>query len=615
MQAGDVVIVMNHNTYDLDYLVGQADTVSNDGTSLRLACDVVGEGEEVQKYLKYSRKKVKFQASIGADPNPERIEFIEAGVKVVVNGREFVGPLSVVRACTLRECSVLLLGADANTSAAIAAKALLEGPIMPQGTTTTPAGAAGSAAAPANGAAGNDPTQGVQAGLQQPANPQTEPRMPATPPAPPAPPVQAQNPVIPVNAGGDGASQTPAGFDYGLLAQAIIDRSGPNAVEALRAGRQQAPAGHVHTPPAHTEKLLVAAMCMNGGLPNLEKRFDAQTLEAAYEIRREVGLTQLIVNAARANGCPVSGHKITLENAEEILAYAFPPRVQGSFSTSNLSNVLSATYNKYVLEGYEEDDDPWEEITSTKPLDDFKETNGVFLFGDFTFEKVGATGNIAHGKLSDEIRKLKADLYAKHIQVPLTALINDDLGMLGDLGFMLGAGGKEALISAIWTEFQKDNATSYEVRTPHADNAFSLAALRLAHTAAKSFKDPSGKEIVGNHRALILPTALELTGEEFMTSKEIRVTTSNKEYVTTNVMAGKYRVVSSRKLTSDSTWWTAGGRKTLNPMQAGFVGNKRMPTVESAVADFQTLGLQFRGHWGFAVGKGLKHSAYRMATA
>lgn len=98
-------------------------------------------------------------------------------------------------------------------------------------------------------------------------------------------------------------------------------------------------------------------------------------------------------------------------------------------------------------------------------------------------------------------------------------------------------------------------------------------------------------------------------------AKEIRVTTSNKEYVTTNVMAGKYRVVSSRYLTSDSTWWTGGGRQTLNPMQAGFVDNKRAPTVESAVANFQTLGVQFRGWWGFAVGKGLKHSAYRMATA
>ena len=46
-----------------------------------------------------------------------------------------------------------------------------------------------------------------------------------------------------------------------------------------------------------------------------------------------------------------------------------------------------------------------------------------------------------------------------------------------------------------------------------------------------------------------------------------------------------------------------------------FLNGQRQPTVESADADFDTLGIQVRGYFDFGVSKGDKRAAYRMATA
>ena len=53
----------------------------------------------------------------------EEYEFIKPDQKVLVNGREFLGPLNVVRKSTLGEISFVDLGADGQTSANVAALA------------------------------------------------------------------------------------------------------------------------------------------------------------------------------------------------------------------------------------------------------------------------------------------------------------------------------------------------------------------------------------------------------------------------------------------------------------------------------------------------------------
>ncbi len=123
-----------------------------------------------------------WQASIGA--SVEEFEFVKAQQKTIVNGREFTGPVNVIRKALLGEISFVDLGADGQTSASVlaAANALTqENDGMDENEVTNTEGqqdatATGGAQATANAtAAGNstatgavtataDQTNGVQAG-------------------------------------------------------------------------------------------------------------------------------------------------------------------------------------------------------------------------------------------------------------------------------------------------------------------------------------------------------------------------------------------------------------------------------------------------------------------
>ena len=66
-----------------------------------------------------------WQASIGA--HVLETETIQAGQKGTANGRTFVGPVIIARRSSLRETSVLSMGADSSTSVNLAAAANLKG--------------------------------------------------------------------------------------------------------------------------------------------------------------------------------------------------------------------------------------------------------------------------------------------------------------------------------------------------------------------------------------------------------------------------------------------------------------------------------------------------------
>ena len=87
-----------------------------------MAAGVVSRDTAAAKEIVVSaRNGFPWQASIGA--GVEEFEFVKENQKVLVNGREFVGPVNVVRKATLGEISFVDLGADGQTSASVAAAA------------------------------------------------------------------------------------------------------------------------------------------------------------------------------------------------------------------------------------------------------------------------------------------------------------------------------------------------------------------------------------------------------------------------------------------------------------------------------------------------------------
>ena len=124
---------------------------------------------------------------------------------------------------------------------------------------------------------------------------------------------------------------------------------------------------------------------------------------------------------------------------------------------------------------------------------------------------------------------------------------------------------------------------------------------------------------------LLVPKGLAITARKLNSSANMIVsslgsTSSRVVEPQANVMAGLLDPVESSYLTTaataaNSVWWLVANPNDIPAMEVGFLNGQRQPTVESADADFDTLGIQVRGYFDFGVSKGEPRACYRMATA
>ena len=427
----------------------------------------------------------------------------------------------------------------------------------------------------------------------------------------------SNTPVEPIQASTEGAASVAAGNPTpapqppdvaALVAKAVEDAIGKikgQALEDLRASRPHVPAAHVVASPVEDEKTIVAALCMAGGLPSLEKRFDERTLEAAYK-RRSVGFQEVLLRAAKAGGYDRDVYKVTDGNCREVL--------RAAFSTHSIANVTSATYGKFLLDGFMAVEANWDSIASTRSVSDYKTVTGIRVNGGFEFEEVGNGGELKSADASDETRSIGAKLFGRLSSITMMDIVNDDLGALTVVPQRLGRGAAIRLNKSFWAEFESNNATFYAKETAASGNALAIGSLRTATSGYRKLKDTDNNPLGVSPSVLLTPPELEITAAELM-SGSLLITGESTTRANVNVLAGRYRVVSSSYLTSGTTWWLCANPGELPAMEVAFLNGQRQPTVEQAEADFHTLGIAVRGHFSFGVAKAEKNGAYRMATA
>jgi len=105
--------------HDMTAGVGHTDSIRVADGKLLAAGVVSRDTPAAREIVASGRNGFPWQASVGA--TVEQFEFVREAQAAVVNGREFKGPVNVVRKATLGEISFVDLGADANSSASVAA--------------------------------------------------------------------------------------------------------------------------------------------------------------------------------------------------------------------------------------------------------------------------------------------------------------------------------------------------------------------------------------------------------------------------------------------------------------------------------------------------------------
>ena len=547
-----IPIVMGHE-YTLGSILGQATSVRAENGRLYVEGEILAESELARQVTALAEKGFAWQASVGADVM--RHQKVAAGESVTVNGQTFIGPVRIVKASKLREVSFVTLGADDATSARIAAEEAEE-LLMAESANETPAEV-------------------------------TETKVEATAAVVVEPKVEASVDVSSFQAEIESLKKEVANMQK---------------VQATRESR--APAVHV-VEEMPTGKVIEAALCLQGGLPNADKAFDARTLEAADKIKRTTSIGEVLIEAARTNGYTGS-NRISSGNAE--------PVIKAAFATHDISNLLGALVNKFLLSGFNAVESSWQDVSAVRSVNDFRAINLLRLNGDMKFKKVGNAGELKVAQASDTKRSVAADTYGISTQLTRQDMINDDLNALSQIPQRMGRGAALAMNEAIWSEFQSSNDTYYQKATAGSGNALSLASLKAATMGFRKLTDPDGNPLGIQPRVLLVPPELEITAAELMTSALLISGNTTKE-PNANVLQGRYRVVVSNYLTSASTWWLAADAADLPALDVVFLNGQQAPTIEQVAPDYQLLGVAIRGFFDFGVTKAESLSCYRMATA
>lgn len=579
-----LVLLRDH---DMARPIGNATAIRKTDTNLELDGDCTVPGDDTEQFVESSKNGFPWRASIGCASL--KVAYIEAGKQLAANGQTFDGPLTHVVSCELREVSVVTMGADDETEA-VAASDQERDQIMKRIRATAADATPSAPVAPAV----------VEAGANKPAV------------APiPAPVVQASaTPPVTIDFATEralraaeetrvGAIRAIAGITSEIAAKAINDGWSQDRaeLEVLRASRPQAPSVHIPGQVQATDEALIVAACMGAGMRSPDKVFTPKACEVAASLKIR-SLTDLVRHSLAA-----SGQVLTVGRHDT------RDFIRAAFSTSAITNVLAATANKFVREGYGTVETSWREIANIRSVVDFKANTGVRLVMSNLLQALAPTGEIQHGSLADEARTITADTKALMLGISRKDIINDDLGVLSDLPRRLGFASARtfntdfwaALKAAVTAQFPSDGTYSN-----YLTGALTATTLGTAEALFLALKDADGNPIGMGASKLLCGTTAYGPARELFTSTNYAG--GSTKAPSSNIYAAKFAPVFSTYLNA-APWWLVADPLSMPLMEVAFLNGAQEPVVETAEADFNTLGIQMRVYFDYGVAFGERRAA------
>lgn len=585
---GDVPLLTDHTNFTEGRIGVVTATLTESG--LEIAGEIVAGGDAAENIVTQGKAGADWQLSIGAEV--EAAELVQDG-KRVVNGIEHEAPFYHVTKSTLREVSVVAVGADKATHMKVTAKLELKGnSIMePKDThkTATP------------------PT--VEAAAQ-----------PTNPAAEPAATIEAAAPGTPVDVKAVAAEAVKVerervamikavcnGEFADIEAQAIAEGWDKNQVNeaVLAAFRKKQPVADVNITikkeKSMNAKHIEAALSLRAGIDgdSLAKSMGEETVEAAAK-DADMPLAGILAECMKLEGMSVPR---SFDNAA----------IKAAFSTVSLPGILSNVAQKKLLQAYQAQPIIATKLCTTADLSDFKENQRYRLTDIGDLKPVGADGEIKDGGVAEEAAVNQLDTYAKKFCLTRKMIINDDLGAF--LKVPTAMGNRAArLVDQLFFKRLMANPTMTDGKSlfcaPHknqltgANSALSADSLKKAIQLFLNQTDRDGQPINVEPSILLVPTALKFLAQELTQGRALIMSGGAENTVrpAINVLADEgLSVVSSPYLSntkydgaSDASWYLFGKPGTVDTFEIGYLKGKRTPTVERGDLDFNVLGIWFR---------------------
>lgn len=611
LEAGAVPIVLNHQV-TTENTVGEATNVVNTGHNLSLAGQVTGQSQQVLDVLAQADAGHRWQASIGCLVHST--QDIPAGEVVTVNGQQFRGPVIIARRSTLRETSVLPVGADSHTSVNLAAsakgkqmdfeqwaadkgfetanlspdaKAFLTSLFDAEmnstpGTPPSATGASTTASAlidlRATRAADHVRIAAIEA-------------------------VAARHPMICATAIRD--SWTPDKAELAVLKASTRMHSSPN--NQIRSG---APDSH---------QVLCASFALNcgGSQAFLAKSYGESVIDAASRIENR-GATLKTIFDCVIQAAGMTEHSNRMTDSFIRAAFAASRKLEASgLSTMSLPGILSNSANKLLLEGYQMIRPTWRSFCAVGNLQDLKAAKRYRLTPSGDFDELPHDGKIKHMVLNQEdAYSIQGATYAKMVALSRTAIINDDLSAFESIPTALGRMAAIKLEKLVFTLLLANVGSFFSVGNSNylsgGGSALSITSLTAAERAFLLRTDANGDPVLITPDTLLVPPSLSVTANQLIRDVQVvavGVGASASVTPSGNPYAGRFSVEVSPWLENanlpgySTTGWylLAKPQGKAGLLEVGFLNGQEQPTIENGELDFDQLGIALRGYHDIGV--------------
>lgn len=316
--------------------------------------------------------------------------------------------------------------------------------------------------------------------------------------------------------------------------------------------------------------------------------------EPKPEVRSYMGLSMLDMARESLARVGVSTRGMT---PDEVFTRA------GEHTTSDFPTLVSNAMNKTALSSYQAASSPLKMLGRQRSLSNFKTATSIRLGEMGRLEELDESGEITATSRAENGETMRLSTYARGITVSRKLLIDDDLGMLGDMTAAFGEAAAQTeadVMLALVTGNPNLSDGTAVFHSSRGNIAASGAApdestLTTARKAMRGFKGLDGQTLIN-----VVPKFL-LVGPELETAAEKLLATIYP--ATTDdaaVVAPKLTLLVEPRIT-DASWYVFADPARLAALQYGYLSSAQGVQIQRAEA-WSTLGLKFRAFLDFGAG-------------
>lgn len=281
-------------------------------------------------------------------------------------------------------------------------------------------------------------------------------------------------------------------------------------------------------------------------------------------------------------------------------------------TTSDFPLVVSNAVSNVALATYKAAESPLKRLCRQRTLPNFKPSTAIRLGETGKLEPIAEDGEITHTSRAETGESMKLKTFARGLSVSRELLINDDLGLLGDMTAALGEAAAQTeadiLVDLLTSNPDMSDGTAvfHSSRGNMATGTLDEAGLSAARLAMRKRKGIGGQPIAVAPKFLVVPPEMETTAEKLLASITPATTAD------ANVAAKDLTLLVEPRL-EDGEWFIFADPGRMAAMQFAYLSAAQGVQIQRQEA-WNTLGLSYRAFLDFGAGWLDWRGAHRVET-